>query len=78
MSDARVVSQFDEGPLIGRRGLSWPECAMSAVGGKSGLGALAVATTGIDPEQSCGPLPRFIWFGIGKRTLGDKQSNSRA
>ena len=36
-------------PPVARRGLSWPECAMSAVGGKCGLGGLAAATTGIDP-----------------------------
>ncbi len=28
---------------------------MSAVGGKSGLGALAAAPTGIDPEPTFGP-----------------------
>ena len=42
---------------------------MSAVGGKSGLGALAAATTKIDPHLTNGPPTCDVGFHLGNGRL---------
>ncbi len=45
---------------------------MFAVGGKSGLGALAVATTGIDPKQAISLM--LVQFRGGQRLRRHRQA----
>ncbi len=76
-SEADVQQTRAGCPLIANTRLSWPGCAMSAVGGKSGLRALAPAITGIDPQETNRPQACNVGFHRGKRTFGQRETQDR-